>query len=194
MNKRWPIILSFIFFLFLGLLICVPKPLFNSPFSTVVNSSEGKLLGARIAADQQWRFPAVDSIPVKYKKCLLHFEDRYFYYHPGINLVSLSRAFFQNIKEKKIVSGGSTITMQICRMARGQTRRSIKNFKIICFSCPFWWKCCWNRCCCLALFLTTIIRIVLGRIGNSGCFAKCTFINLSRAARSEIKTKTRSTS
>jgi penicillin-binding protein 1C len=127
LNKRWPIILSFIFFLFLGLLICVPKPLFNSPFSTVVNSSEGKLLGARIAADQQWRFPAVDSIPVKYKKCLLHFEDRYFYYHPGINLVSLSRAFFQNIKEKKIVSGGSTITMQICRMARGQTRRSIKN-------------------------------------------------------------------
>ncbi len=130
MKKRLLIIFVLLLILFLGLLFCAPRPLFNSPFSTVVESAGGKLLGARIAADEQWRFPALDSIPEKYEKCLLNFEDRYFYYHPGINLVSLSRALLQNIKEKKIVSGGSTITMQVCRMARKQKMRSIKN-KII---------------------------------------------------------------
>ncbi len=112
---------------FIAFFFIVPRSLFNAPFSTVVESSEGKLIGARIAADGQWRFPALDSVPVKYEKCLLNFEDRYFYYHPGINPVSVFRALFQNIKEKKIVSGGSTITMQVCRMARKQSKRSIKN-------------------------------------------------------------------
>ena len=116
--------------LFFGFYFCVPRPLFNEPFSTVVESSEGRLLGARIAADQQWRFPAPDSVPVKYEKCLLLFEDRYFYYHPGINPVALVRALVQDLKAGKIVSGGSTLTMQVCRMARGNRKRSVKN-KII---------------------------------------------------------------
>lgn len=108
----------------------VPRPLFNDPYSTVVESSDGSLLGARIASDEQWRFPALDSIPVKYEKCLLQFEDRYFYVHPGINPVALVRALIQNLKSGSVVSGGSTITMQVCRMARGERPRSIKN-KII---------------------------------------------------------------
>jgi penicillin-binding protein 1C len=127
LKKNWLVFILIILILFLGLFFCVPRPLFNSPFSTLVESSEGKLLGARIAADGQWRFPALDSIPQKYEKCLLNFEDRYFYYHPGINPGSLFRAISQNIKEKKIVSGGSTLTMQICRMARKQKKRSFKN-------------------------------------------------------------------
>lgn len=109
------------------LLLCVPSPLFDVPYSTIVESNDGKLLGARIADDQQWRFPALDSLPAKYEQCLLNFEDRFFYYHPGINPVSLVRALFQNIKEKKVVSGGSTITMQVCRIARGAKKRSVKN-------------------------------------------------------------------
>ena len=115
------------FALFLGFYYCVPRQLFNEPFSTVVESSDGRLLGARIAADQQWRFPAPDSVPVKYEKCLLLFEDRYFYLHPGINPVALVRALVQDIKAGKIVSGGSTLTMQVCRMARGNRERSLKN-------------------------------------------------------------------
>ena len=130
--KRKGILISALLFLlvFIAFFLCVPRPLFNSPYSTVVESTEGKLLGARIAADEQWRFPSLNSVPEKYEKCLLHFEDRYFYYHPGINPVSLFRSLIQNVKEKKIVSGGSTLTMQVCRMARNQTKRSIKN-KII---------------------------------------------------------------
>ncbi|MCF6357103.1 MAG: hypothetical protein L3J54_04790, partial [Draconibacterium sp.] len=78
MKKRLLIIFVLLLILFLGLLFCAPRPLFNSPFSTVVESAGGKLLGARIATDEQWRFPALDSIPEKYEKCLLNFEDRYF--------------------------------------------------------------------------------------------------------------------
>ena len=115
---------------FIGFYFIVPRPLFNTPFSTVVESSDGKLLGARIAADQQWRFPEVDSVPKKYEKCVLLFEDRYFWFHPGINPVSIGRSLIQNIKEGKIVSGGSTLTMQVCRLARREKERSVKN-KII---------------------------------------------------------------
>ncbi|QGY48042.1 penicillin-binding protein 1C [Maribellus comscasis] len=116
--------------LFIAVFFVVPHPLFNQPFSTVVEASDGSLLGARIAADEQWRFPALDAVPEKYEKCLLQFEDQYFYAHPGINPIALARALFQNIKSGKIVSGGSTITMQVCRMARGEKPRSVKN-KII---------------------------------------------------------------
>ncbi len=127
MKKRLLFFGGVLLFLFLGMFFIVPKPLFNSPYSTIVESHSGKLLGARIAADGQWRFPESDSVPVKYEKCLLNFEDKYFYYHPGINPVSLLRALFQNVKANRIVSGGSTITMQVCRMARKQKSRSLKN-------------------------------------------------------------------
>ncbi len=105
----------------------VPRPLFDTSYSTVLESSEGELLGARISDDEQWRFPPVDSVPEKYEKCVLNFEDKYFYLHPGINLFSMARALAQNIRAGRIVSGGSTITMQVCRLARSQKERSLKN-------------------------------------------------------------------
>ncbi len=128
-TKRKTIILLAIFFsiVFIVYYYGVPRPLFDVSYSTVVESSSGKLLGARIAADQQWRFPSTDSVPEKYEKCLISFEDRFFYSHPGINPVSLLRALFQNLKAGKILSGGSTITMQVCRLARGDKKRSMKN-------------------------------------------------------------------
>jgi penicillin-binding protein 1C len=129
-RKSFLFIFLSILIIFVLFLFSVPRPLFNTPFSTVVESSDGKLLGARIAADQQWRFPEVDSVPQKYEKCVLLFEDRYFYFHPGINPVSIGRSLFRNISERKIVSGGSTITMQVCRLARGEKERTVKN-KII---------------------------------------------------------------
>ena len=113
--------------LFLWIWLIVPRPLIQSPYSTVIESSDGQLLGARIADDGQWRFPQSDSIPEKFEKCLLTFEDRYFYYHPGINPVSLISALIQNIKQGEIVSGGSTITMQLCRIARKGRKRNYYN-------------------------------------------------------------------
>ncbi len=127
MKRKLFIIIIVTAALFTAFFFAVPRPLFDDPYSTVVTSSDGSLLGARIAADQQWRFPALDSVPEKYEKCLLEFEDQYFYYHPGINPVALFRALVQNIKSGRVVSGGSTLTMQVCRMARGEKPRSVKN-------------------------------------------------------------------
>jgi penicillin-binding protein 1C len=56
----------------------LPRTLFQEPYSTVIESKEGELLGAKIARDGQWRFPAQDSVPYKFKKCIVYFEDEYF--------------------------------------------------------------------------------------------------------------------
>ena len=101
-----------------------PLPRFRNPYSTVVEARDGTLLGARIAGDGQWRFPGTESIPDKFEKAILTFEDRYFYYHPGINPVAISRAVINNIRAGKIVSGGSTITMQVARISRGGKSRT----------------------------------------------------------------------
>ena len=101
-----------------------PLPAFRTPLSTVVKAADGSLLGARIADDGQWRFPALEKVPEKYEKSLLTFEDNWFYFHPGINPVSIIRALKNNIKAGAVVSGGSTITMQVARISRGNKKRS----------------------------------------------------------------------
>ncbi len=101
-----------------------PMPRFPAPLSTVIEARDGSLLGARIADDGQWRFPGFEQVPDKFEKSLLAFEDRYFYFHPGINPVSIVRALLSNIKKGKIVSGGSTITMQVSRISRGNKPRT----------------------------------------------------------------------
>ncbi len=101
-----------------------PMPRFRTPMSTVVEARDGSLLGARIADDGQWRFPGTDSVPYKFEKALLTFEDRYFYVHPGINPAAIIRAAMSNVKAGRIVSGGSTITMQVARISRGGKERS----------------------------------------------------------------------
>lgn len=103
-----------------------PLPRFGNPLSTVVLASDSSLLGARIAADGQWRFPA-SGVPPKFEKALLTYEDQWFRYHPGVNPVSLIRAMKSNIEKGEIVSGGSTITMQVARIAGGNRERTYFN-------------------------------------------------------------------
>jgi len=102
---------------------CLPKQLFKTPYATVIESSDGLLLGAKIAKDGQWRFPANDSVPQKFKTCILQFEDTYFYRHWGFNPVSIVKALQVNLAKGKIVRGGSTLTQQVIRLSRkGQKR------------------------------------------------------------------------
>ncbi len=103
-------------------IFCLPKQLFKTSYSTVVTDQNHELLGARIAADNQWRFPPADTIPEKFKICITQFEDQYFYYHWGVNPLSIGRAIIQNFKSKRIISGGSTITMQTIRLSRKKKR------------------------------------------------------------------------
>ena len=112
----------FCLLLLLAFLFCLPKKLFNTPTSYVIEASDGKLLSASIASDGQWRFPIADSIPQKFKNCIIAFEDKRFYSHVGIDFLALARAMRQNFRAKNVVSGGSTLTMQIIRLSRKQDR------------------------------------------------------------------------
>lgn len=116
---RWAIALLLIAYLF-----CLPGELFSEPYSTVIESREGELLGARIAKDGQWRFPAQDSVPYKFRECIVQFEDRHYYHHPGFNPVAIANAIRQNNAAGKVVRGGSTLTQQVIRLSREHKKRS----------------------------------------------------------------------
>lgn len=116
------VILCILAFWVTGYIFCLPRHLFHVPYSTVVTDRNEELLGARIASDGQWRFPPRNTTPEKIKECLITFEDKHFYHHWGVNPFAIGRAFYQNVKNKRIVSGGSTLTMQTIRLARNESR------------------------------------------------------------------------
>ena len=108
-----------------GYFLLLPGVLFHDPLSTVILDRNGILLGARVAGDGQWRFPGSAEVPEKIRVATLAFEDRYFYWHPGFNPVSLLRAAVLNLKAGRVVSGGSTLTMQTIRLARKGKPRTV---------------------------------------------------------------------
>ena len=112
--------------LFAAFVTRLPDPLFDDPFSTVLEARDGSLLGARIAADGQWRFPGRDSVPAKFAAALIAAEDKRFRRHPGVDALALARAAWGNFRAGEVVSGGSTITMQVIRMSRGSRPRTYR--------------------------------------------------------------------
>jgi len=121
--KKHPIFIGIVLILGLIWMFCLPKNLFNAPTSTVLKSREGVMLGARIAKDEQWRFPEQDSVPHRFEQCILNFEDEYFYSHPGFNPISITKALWGNITTKER-RGGSTITQQVIRLSRKNQQRT----------------------------------------------------------------------
>ena len=122
-NKKRLLILILPVIIFIS--IPLPNPLFDTPYTTTIESKEGELLGAMIAKDGQWRFPNYEKLPLKLETSTLHFEDEYFYYHLGINPFSLAKAIWINLKTGTIKRGGSTISMQVIRMALGNKKRTV---------------------------------------------------------------------
>ncbi|MCB0639704.1 MAG: penicillin-binding protein 1C [Lewinella sp.] len=103
----------------------LPRPLFDAPLSLVLEDEGGQLVGARIASDGQWRFPVPDSLPDKFAAAIVAFEDQRFYRHPGVDVLALARALRQNLRAGSVVSGGSTLSMQVIRLARGNPPRTL---------------------------------------------------------------------
>lgn len=104
-------------------LFCLPHNLFEGvSYSTVVTDKNGELLGARVADDGQWRFPPCDTLPEKFVKALIEFEDHRFYSHCGVSVSAIGRAIVQNIRNGRVVSGGSTLSMQVIRLSRQKPR------------------------------------------------------------------------
>jgi len=123
--RRRPKTSAVLFTMLLLWLFCLPSPIFDDPVSIVLEDSTGDLLGARIAADGQWRFPAQDTLPDKYDACVVAFEDKRFWWHPGVDPISLARALWINVRQGRVASGGSTITMQVIRLSRDNPPRTI---------------------------------------------------------------------
>lgn len=105
----------------------LPTSLQKRDYARLILADNGELLGARIAADQQWRFAPVTELPDKYQQALLLFEDRRFFLHPGIDPLAIARASWGNVKAGRVTSGGSTLTMQLARMLRDDPPRTLPN-------------------------------------------------------------------
>jgi penicillin-binding protein 1C len=105
-----------------------PLPLAQAQqVSTSIVDRNGKLLRAYAMADGRWRLPvdAKTSVDPGYVKLLLAYEDRRFYSHAGVDPLALGRAAFQLATRGHIVSGGSTITMQLARLMEPRRERSV---------------------------------------------------------------------
>src|SRR5215475_6965151 len=99
----------------------------GTKISTTIIDRNGKLLRAYAMADGRWRLPvdAKRDVDPAYLKLLLAYEDQRFYSHPGVDPLALTRAVFQLMARGHIVSGGSTITMQLARLMEPRRERSL---------------------------------------------------------------------
>ena len=105
-----------------------PLPLAQArEVSTTIVDRNGKLLRAYAMADGRWRLPVDAKIAVDpaYLKLLLSYEDRRFRTHAGVDPLALGRAALQLVTRGHIVSGGSTITMQLARLMEPRRERSV---------------------------------------------------------------------
>src|SRR3989442_3572070 len=103
----------------------LPAPGRDSPYATVVVARDGTPLRAFPGDDYVWRHPVLlNEVSPLYLDALVRYEDRMFRWHPGVNPVALIRAGFQWVRYGRIVSGGSTITMQVARIIH-PTRRTL---------------------------------------------------------------------
>ena len=103
----------------------LPRPLFRVPYSTVLLAREGRMLGMKVAEDGQVRFRETTALPERYMLAVMVFEDRWFMCHRGVNGWALLRALGQNVRAGGIVSGGSTLSMQVIRMSRKNPPRTL---------------------------------------------------------------------
>lgn len=112
----------FILFLLLDILIPLDTKRLFKPQSTRIYDSNHELLRIKLSCDGYYRFSSKpDEIPELLKMSVLNFEDRYFYWHWGVNPIALGKALFHNLTSNRKI-GASTITMQIARMMHHKQR------------------------------------------------------------------------
>lgn len=104
--------------------LCLPADLFNKPTSLVLMSEDTQLLGAHVADDGQWRFPETDSVNDKFAKAIVTYEDKRFYDHVGVDIWAVMRAIKSNLSNGEVVSGASTLSMQVIRLSRDNPERT----------------------------------------------------------------------
>jgi len=103
-----------------------PPPLGqNLELSHVVLDREGRLLRAYATKEGRWRLPAtVEDVDPRFLKLLLAYEDKRFYAHHGVDVLAMTRAAFQLLSQRHIISGASTLSMQVARLLEPRELRS----------------------------------------------------------------------
>ncbi|GAB1614954.1 peptidoglycan glycosyltransferase PbpC [Pseudomonas sp. SWRI50] len=94
-----------------------PLPMPGDDLARVVLAEDGTPLWRFADADGVWRYPvSPEQVSPLYLQALLTYEDRWFYRHPGVNPLALARAAWLNLRGGRVVSGGSTLSMQVARL------------------------------------------------------------------------------
>ncbi|MCU1728388.1 peptidoglycan glycosyltransferase PbpC [Pseudomonas sp. 7P_10.2_Bac1] len=94
-----------------------PLPLPKDDLARVVLAEDGTPLWRFADANGVWRYPVQkDEVSPYYLEALLTYEDRWFFRHPGVNPLALGRAAWQNLSGGRVLSGGSTLSMQVARL------------------------------------------------------------------------------
>ncbi|NMY43287.1 peptidoglycan glycosyltransferase PbpC [Pseudomonas sp. WS 5013] len=107
-----------------------PLPLPDDGLARVVLAEDGTPLWRFADAEGVWRYPvATDQVSPYYLEALLTYEDRWFYQHPGVNPLALGRAAWQNLSGGRVLSGGSTLSMQVARLLDPHQRTLAGKFK-----------------------------------------------------------------
>ena len=117
-----------IFLVFLLLNLLFPINTYIN-YSQIVTDRNDKILYSFLTKDDKWRmYTELDEISSDLKTAIIYKEDKYFYYHYGINPIAISRAFFNNLLKNKRTSGASTITMQVVRLLEPRPRTYYSKF------------------------------------------------------------------
>lgn len=124
-QRRWLRALLAALLLLLALDLCFPPPLpgRDAPNALLIIARDGTPLRAFADRDHIWRHPiTLQDVSPLYLQALLSYEDQWFRWHPGVNPAALVRAAWQWVSQGRIVSGGSTLTMQVARILEPNTR------------------------------------------------------------------------
>ncbi len=125
-SKRILLAVVAILLLFFILHLIFPLP-DKIEYSTLITDNKGEVIHAYLTKDEKWRMKTeLNEISPLLRKTIIQKEDKYFYYHYGINPIAVTRAFFMNLFQMKRTSGASTITMQVAR-ALEPKRRTFAN-------------------------------------------------------------------
>lgn len=126
--KRFVIVIAICFSLLVLFNYLFPLP-DKIEYSTVITDDKGELINAFLTNDEKWRMKTgLNEISPLLRKTIIAKEDKYFYYHTGINPLAIARASFNNVIQRKRTSGASTITMQVARALERRERTWLAKF------------------------------------------------------------------
>ncbi len=129
-KHQYKLFVLFVFVLSFNFIDIIFPVKINRDYSTIIEAEDGTVLYAFLTNDDKWRmFTKLEEITPAIQTAFINKEDRWFYWHFGINPISIIRAFYNNTIKHRRTSGASTITMQVARMLQPKERTVTSKIK-----------------------------------------------------------------